>query len=106
VAWLSLVYLMLVASLLGLACQNLALRHFDASHVANVGNLSPVLTVVWGALLLHESVTPALVIGGALTIAGVVIAGQRRALPREVRRGEVAEVLHPRPAPDTSGSVP
>ncbi len=38
-AWGSLAYLTLVASLLGLACQNLALRRFDASHVANVGNL-------------------------------------------------------------------
>lgn len=77
VAWGSLAYLTLVASLLGLACQNLALRRFDASHVANVGNLSPVLTVLWGVLLLGESVSPSLIIGGALTLVGIVVAGQR-----------------------------
>jgi drug/metabolite transporter (DMT)-like permease len=77
VAWCSLAYLTLVASLLGLACQNLALRRFDASHVANVGNLSPVLTVVWGVLLLGESITLSLVLGGVLTLAGIFIAGQK-----------------------------
>lgn len=85
-AWASLAYLALVASLLGLACQNIALRRFDASHVANVGNLSPLLTVLWGVLLLGEKVTPSLLVGGFLTLAGVVIAGQRWAPRRAIQR--------------------
>ena len=80
---------MLVASLLRLACQNLALRRFDASHVANVGNISPVLTVLWGVLLLGERVTPSLVFGGFLTLAGVIIAGKRGLR----RRAEVGDTL-------------
>ncbi|MBX6315205.1 MAG: DMT family transporter, partial [Isosphaeraceae bacterium] len=53
-AWLSLAYLTLIVSLLGLACQNRALHRLDASQVAAVGNLAPILTVVWGVLLLGE----------------------------------------------------
>jgi drug/metabolite transporter (DMT)-like permease len=71
-AWASLIYMALVASLLGLACQNIALRRFDASQVAIVGNISPVLTVVWGILLLGEAMTPALALGGSLTLGGVL----------------------------------
>jgi drug/metabolite transporter (DMT)-like permease len=82
-AWLGLVYLTLVPSVLGLACQNLALRRFDASHVAAVGNLSPALTILWGVLLLDESVTPTLIVGGLLTLGGVAMAS-RKATPTRV----------------------
>ncbi|GIW86128.1 MAG: permease [Isosphaeraceae bacterium] len=75
-AWIGLIYLTLVASVLGLACQNLALRRFDASHVAAVGNLSPALTILWGVWLLGETVTPALVVGGLLTVGGVALASR------------------------------
>lgn len=71
-AWTSLVYMALIVSVCGLACQNIALRRFDASQVAVVGNISPVLTVVWGILLLGEAMTPALALGGALTLGGVL----------------------------------
>jgi drug/metabolite transporter (DMT)-like permease len=71
-AWWGLVYLTLVASLMGLALQNVALRRFDASHVAAVGNLSPVLTVLWGIWLLKEDPSPLLVVGGLLTLGGVI----------------------------------
>ncbi len=40
-AWLSLFYLALVVSIIGLSCQNVALRLFDASHVATIGNAAP-----------------------------------------------------------------
>jgi drug/metabolite transporter (DMT)-like permease len=83
-AWAGLLYLTLVASVLGLACQNLALRRLDASHLATVGNLSPVLTVLWGVWLLGEAMTPSLAVGGALSLAGVAVAG--RALGTRPRR--------------------
>ncbi len=76
-AWIGLAYLTLVASVLGLACQNIALRRFEASHVAAVGNLAPVLTIVWGVVLLGESITPAFLLGGALTFGGIVLASRR-----------------------------
>ena len=79
-AWWGLAFLTLVISVFGLTCQNQALRRFDASQVASVGNLAPLLTVVWGLLLHGEAVTPMLLLGGALTMGGVVWA----AAPRRV----------------------
>ncbi|MFO0960573.1 MAG: DMT family transporter [Isosphaeraceae bacterium] len=80
-AWMSLAYLTVVASLFGLICQNLALKHVDASQLALIGNASPILTVVWGVLLLGEAITPALLVGGMLTIAGILWAGRSKAVP-------------------------
>lgn len=80
-AWWSLTYLTLIVSVFGLACQNHALRRLDASHVATVGNLSPVLTVLWGIWLLREPLTPALLAGGALTLGGILWAGRCRPSP-------------------------
>lgn len=71
-AWLGLAYLTLVVTVFGLACQNLAMSSFDASAVATFGNAAPVLTVLWGVLLFGETVTPALILGGALTLGGVL----------------------------------
>jgi drug/metabolite transporter (DMT)-like permease len=71
-AWSSLVYLTLFQSVLGLACQNQALRRLDASQVAAVGNGAPLLTVLWGVWFLREPFTPALALGGFLTVLGIV----------------------------------
>lgn len=71
-AWWGLAHLTLVVSVVGLACQNQALRRLEASHVATVGNIAPALTVVWGVWLLDEPLTPTLVVGGLLTLGGIV----------------------------------
>ena len=75
-AWIALGVLTLVITPVNLACQNLAMRRLDASQVANFSNVSPLLTVVWGSLLFGESITTSLIVGGALTIAGVFWTGQ------------------------------
>ena len=72
-AWRGLAFLTLVATLVGLAFQNLAMKRLDASQVSTFGNASPVLTVAWGIWLFGESVTPALAIGGALTLGGIFL---------------------------------
>lgn len=77
-AWTALAVLTLVITPVNLACQNLAMRRLDASQVANYSNVSPVLTVVWGAWLFNESITASLVVGGALTLAGVFWTGLSR----------------------------
>ncbi len=86
-AWVALAFLTLIITPVNLACQNLALGRLDASQVANFSNVSPILTVIWGALLFGEALTPSLIVGGALTLAGVfwtgrssVGGGQRSAL--------------------------
>jgi hypothetical protein len=40
--------------------------------VATFGNAAPILTVVWGYLFLGEAITPFLIVGGALTLGGIL----------------------------------
>ena len=80
-AWIALAVLTLFITPVNLACQNLAMRRLDASQVANFSNVSPILTVVWGAWLFGESITASLVIGGTLTLAGVYWTGWSRPQP-------------------------
>ncbi|WP_165067848.1 DMT family transporter [Paludisphaera rhizosphaerae] len=70
-AWICLAVLAFGITPVNLALQNLALRRLDASQVAAFSNVAPVLTVVWGVWLFHEVLSPALLVGGALTLAGV-----------------------------------
>jgi drug/metabolite transporter (DMT)-like permease len=72
VAWRGLAYLTLVVTVLGLAFQSRALRRLDASQVATFGNAAPVLTVVWGVWLFDEPITLPLVLGGILTLGGIL----------------------------------
>jgi O-acetylserine/cysteine efflux transporter len=77
-AWLALAMLGLFITPLGWAFQNLSLRRFDASQVATFSNGSPFLTVVWGVWLFGELLTPALLVGGALTLGGIYWASRAR----------------------------
>jgi drug/metabolite transporter (DMT)-like permease len=88
-AWASLAYLALIVSVFGLACQNLALRRVDASQVATASNVAPVLTILWGVWLLGESITPHVLLGGALTVGGALWAGRPA-------RSEAARAAGPR----------
>jgi drug/metabolite transporter (DMT)-like permease len=71
-AWCGLAYLTLIVTAVGLAFQNQALRRLDASQVATAGNAAPLLTVLWGVWLFDEAITPALMLGGALTLGGIL----------------------------------
>jgi drug/metabolite transporter (DMT)-like permease len=71
-AWQGMIYLTLVVTVVGLAFQNQALRRLDASHVTTVGNVAPVLTVLWGVWFFDDPVTPSLAVGGALTVGGAL----------------------------------
>jgi drug/metabolite transporter (DMT)-like permease len=77
-AWLALAILGLFITPLGWAFQNLSLRRFDASQVATFSNGSPFLTVIWGIWLFGELLTPALVAGSLLTLAGIYWASRKR----------------------------
>jgi drug/metabolite transporter (DMT)-like permease len=70
-AWLGLAFLSLFVTPFGWAYQNLALRRFDATQVATFSNAAPILTVIWGMSLFGETVTPSLVLGGAMTLGGI-----------------------------------
>ncbi|MDW8327977.1 MAG: DMT family transporter [Anaerolineales bacterium] len=51
-----------------------ALKHIAASRVALIQNIEPLTAVVAAALLLGETVTPAMLLGGAAILAGVYLA--------------------------------
>ncbi len=102
-AWLTLAFLGVFITPVSQGCQNLAMRLMDASQVANFSNASPLLTVVWGIWIFGEALTPYLIVGGLLTMAGIVWTGWPRAEsdpgerslvipePSLWRRGEVDE---------------
>jgi drug/metabolite transporter (DMT)-like permease len=89
--WIGLAYLTLVVSVFGLVCQNLALKHVDASQLAAIGNAAPVLTIVWGVWLLGESLTPTIILGGLLTLGGIYLSGR----PAPTRRPSLAAGTRP-----------
>ena len=74
--WQSLAYLALVVTVLGLYCQNQAMRRLDASQVATFGNVGPLLTIVWGVLLHGEELGATLILGAGLTLSGIVWASR------------------------------
>ena len=96
-AWVCLGVLAFVMTPINLALQNLSLKRLDASQVATFSNVAPVLTVVWGVWLFGEALSPALVVGGFLTLAGVFWTS--RPAPRRAAAPAPAEAPSPEPAP-------
>ncbi len=81
-AWTSFAILAILVTPLNLALQNLSLRRLDASQVATFSNAAPVLTVVWGVWFFHEALSPALLVGGLLTLGGVIWTSLPSTAPR------------------------
>jgi drug/metabolite transporter (DMT)-like permease len=97
-AWWALAYLAIVATGIGLACQNLALHRLDASYVATVGNMSPMLTILWGVIFLREAATPWLLAGAILTVAGVALTTRARLRQVKDSRAEPGRIASSRGA--------
>lgn len=76
--WLVLVALGLGSTLLPFVATLFASRYTSASRVALVGYLAPVISLIAGVVLLDEVVTPIMVVGGAITLTGVIVAGTAR----------------------------
>ncbi len=74
--WLLLVALGLGSTLLPFVSTLYASRHATAATVALTGYLAPVIGVVGGVALLGEHLTVPIVVGGALTMVGVFLAGR------------------------------
>ena len=92
-AWFGLAFLTLVATVVGLAFQNLAMQRLDASQVATFGNVAPLLTVLWGYLLFDERISAMAVVGGSLVMLGIAWASRPARKPRPV-----ASIPEPVPA--------
>jgi drug/metabolite transporter (DMT)-like permease len=90
-AWLSLLYLGVFGSLVGFTAYAYCLNELPASIVGTYAYVNPVVAVTLGALFLHEPLSPAILAGGALIVAAVVLTTLRRPQPRPARMPAAAE---------------
>ncbi len=69
-----LLYMAVMASFAGMLLWGLAIVKIDAPRVAVVTNLTPVVTVVFGHLLLDEPLSRWILVGAALILGGIYLA--------------------------------
>lgn len=81
--WTGLVYMAMFASVVGYLIFYWALRHLAPSRIAAMTYFQPILAPLLGILLLGESLTQNLVLGGVLILCGVFLA-ERRALAQRL----------------------
>lgn len=72
--WAALCYMALVPSVIAYMAFSHALRHLPATRVSMFAYIQPVLATLFGVTLLGESVTAPVLAGGALIMAGVLVA--------------------------------
>jgi drug/metabolite transporter (DMT)-like permease len=89
-AWLGVVYLVLITSVVAYLLWYWALAHLPAARVAVFTNLQPLATAVLAHSFLGEHVTPQFVAGAMVVISGVVIA--------QLRAPRTAAEVPPEPA--------
>ena len=70
-AWLALAYLIVFGSLVAFSAYVWLLGNAPLSLIATYPYVNPVVAVILGALILGEQVTPPILIGGAVVVAGV-----------------------------------
>lgn len=72
-SWLSIGYLVVVGSLIGYMAYQYALKHLPATQVAIYGYINPVVALFLGWMLLGEELNGRMLIGVAITLAGVYL---------------------------------
>ena len=72
-AWFYVLLLVVFATILPVFMVAEALRRIGANHFAMIGALSPVVTVLAGAIGLEEPLTVLQALGGVLVVAGVLL---------------------------------
>lgn len=97
-AWAWLAYLVVVGSIVAFSAYVWLLSHAPISLTATYAYVNPVVAVLLGALVLGEPVTAAVLVGGAVVVAGVglVVTSER---PRRREPGQ-----EPAPAPVAAGA--
>lgn len=85
--WSMVAYLGIAAGFLGYVGWNFGVHSMDASRAGAFVYFVPVFAVVWSAILLDEPVTPAILLGGGLTILGVAVASWKPKSSQGAPRG-------------------
>ncbi len=70
---LALLYLIGFGTMIATPCYLFALKNLPVSVSSTFAYVTPVLTVVFGALFLHETVTPTMVLGAFVILCGVAL---------------------------------
>ncbi|GAA1873834.1 DMT family transporter [Asanoa iriomotensis] len=81
-AWLSFAYLTVVSMFLGFFAWYAGLARGGIARVGQIQLAQPVLTLLWSALLLSETVTPAALLAALVVLACVVLTQRTRAAAR------------------------
>ena len=71
--WVAIVFLTLFPSVVAYLIDSWALKHVAASHLAAFAYLQPLLATALAAVMLHEAVSPVLLLAGLLILKGVVV---------------------------------
>lgn len=80
--WMAIAFLGVGAAAISYTLWVWALRHTTPTLVAVALPVNPLMALIWGALLLGEQITAAILVGFALVIAGIAIANwPRKAAP-------------------------
>jgi drug/metabolite transporter (DMT)-like permease len=74
VAWTAAIFLGIFASGMAYVFLNISIRNIGLNASNVMVNLIPVLAAVFARIILHESFTPAKLIGGVLVLGGVILA--------------------------------
>ena len=77
-AWSAFAYLIVVGSLVGFTAFAYCLNELPATTVGTYAYVNPVVAVFLGWLILGESLTPGLLVGGALIVLSVVLTTLRK----------------------------
>jgi drug/metabolite transporter (DMT)-like permease len=89
-SWLAILFLGIFCSGLGYLIWYDALSKIDASHLSSLSYIQPLITLLIAAVLLGEAITPAIVLGGAVILAGVYLVN-RSATKRAIRVSVASE---------------
>jgi drug/metabolite transporter (DMT)-like permease len=92
-AWLWLVLIALVSTVLAVSAFFAGLRRVGPSEAAILSTFEPPVTVVLAFLVLNERLTPAQLAGGALVLAAVVLLQLPRRQPLAARRAALSSRL-------------
>lgn len=76
--WMAIAYLGIGAAAISYTLWLWALRHTTPTLVAVALPMNPLMALIWGALLLDEQITVAILVGFALVIAGIAVANWPR----------------------------
>jgi len=92
-------YLAVFGSIIALNCYVWLLTREPASKVATYALVNPIVAVVLGALVLGETLTPAVMLGAGLTLAGVALVLFHGASPLAFLRRRTRRPVAIQPAP-------